>query len=273
MQKYAYSKGFGVVKYHNTKDDEGNLKRQIYACSRAGTRKANDLKRERKRPSTSMRCPMRVSISRESDNCYKIIRVKLEHNHDISPKNSRFISQHRKLEPHVRRRLELFDAAGVKTSKSVRAIATEVGGAENTSCLPKNCRNHLDRASRLRLKDGDTNTVHKLFLRMQDVSRDFHFEIDTDGEGRIQNAFWVDARSRVAYKEFNDVVTFDTTYLLNKHKMPFAPFVGVNHHGHSILLGCALLSNEDIETFGRLFSAWMKAMDWSAPNVPMVYSY
>jgi hypothetical protein len=27
--------------------------------------------------------------------------------------------------------------------------------------------------------------------------------------------------------------------------MPFAPFVGVNHHGQSMLLGCALLSNED----------------------------
>ena len=48
--------------------------------------------------------------------------------------------------------------------------------------------------------------------------------------------------------------------------MPFAPFVGANHHGHSILLRCELLSNEDIETFEWLFYAWMKAMDWSAPK-------
>ena len=48
MQKYAYSKGFGVVKYHNTKDDHEHLKRQTYAYNRAGTRKSNDLKRERK---------------------------------------------------------------------------------------------------------------------------------------------------------------------------------------------------------------------------------
>ena len=50
---------------------------------------------------------------------------------------------------------------------------------------------------------------------MQEVSREFHFEIDFDGEGRMQNVFWVDARSKAAYKEFNDVMTFDTTYLLN----------------------------------------------------------
>jgi hypothetical protein len=40
-------------------------------------------------------------------------------------------------------------------------------------------------------------------------------------------------------------VTFDTTYLTNKYHMPFAPFVSVNHHGESVLLGCGLLSNED----------------------------
>lgn len=61
--------------------------------------------------------------------------------------------------------------------------------------------------------------------------------------------FWADARSRATYEEFGDVVTFDTTYLTNKYDMPFAPFVGVNHHGQSILFGCALLSNEGIADF------------------------
>ena len=132
---------------------------------------------------------MRVSISRESENCYKIIRVKLVHNHDISPKNFIFISQHKKLVVHVRKRLELFDATGVNTSKSVRAITTEIDRVENMSCLPRDCRNHLDRARRPRLIDGDANAIHKLFLRMQEVSQNFHFEIDVDGEGRIRNVF------------------------------------------------------------------------------------
>jgi len=49
--------------------------------------------------------------------------------------------------------------------------------------------------------------------------------------------------------DFGDVVSFDTTYLTNKYDMRFAPFVGVNHHGQSILLGCGLLSLEDTSTF------------------------
>lgn len=36
--------------------------------------------------------------------------------------------------------------------------------------------------------------------------------------------------TRKAYKEFGDVVSFDTTYLVNKYDIAFAPFVGVNHH-------------------------------------------
>jgi transposase-like protein len=56
------------------------------------------------------------------------------------------------------------------------------------------------------------------------------------------------------------VVTFDTTYLSNKYEMPFAPFVGVNHHGQSILLGTALISSEDTASFVWLFEAWLKCM-------------
>jgi len=140
------------------------------------------------------------------------------------------------------------------TSKSVRALTTEVGGAENMPCLPRGCRNYLNRARRLQLKDGNANAVHKHFSRIGA----FHFEIDVDGEGWIQNVFRVDARSRAAYKEFNDVVTFDTSYLLNRYNMPCAPFIAVNHHGHSILSGCALLSGKDVETFEWLFFTWIK---------------
>ena len=70
-----------------------------------------------------------------------------------------------------------------------------------------------------------------------------------DEDFHVQNIFWADARCRSAYEYFGDVVTFDTTYLTNKYDMPFAPFVGVNHHGQSILLGCGLLSSEDTKSF------------------------
>ena len=86
-------------------------------------------------------------------------------------------------------------------------------------------------------------------MKMQAEDDRFYFSFNLDDEGRLKNVFWADPRSRAAYKSFGDVVTFDTTYLTNKYDMSFAPFVRVNHHGHSILLGCGLISYEDNKTF------------------------
>ncbi|XP_062152045.1 protein FAR1-RELATED SEQUENCE 5-like [Alnus glutinosa] len=87
-----------------------------------------------------------------------------------------------------------------------------------------------------------------------------------DDDCRLRNVFWADARSRAAYDYFGDVITFDTTYLTNSYDMPFAPFVGVNHHGQSILLGAGLISSEDTDTFVWLFKCWLECMNGQAPK-------
>lgn len=78
--------------------------------------------------------------------------------------------------------------------------------------------------------------------------------------------FWVDAKGREDYKIFGDVVSFDITYITNKYKMPFAPFIGVNNHFQSTLLGCALVGKEETSTFVWLMETWIRAMGGIAPN-------
>ncbi|KAA8524958.1 hypothetical protein F0562_011404 [Nyssa sinensis] len=120
--------------------------------------------------------------------------------------------------------------------------------------------------ARLRLGQGDVVAVQDYFLKMQANNTNFFYAMDLDEKARLKNLFWADARSRAAYEEFGDVVTFDTTYLKNKYDLPFAPFVGVNHHGHSILLGCGLISNENTDTFTWLFQTWLTCMSGRAPS-------
>ena len=48
--------------------------------------------------------------------------------------------------------------------------------------------------------------------------------------------------------------------------MLFAPFVRVDHHGQSTLVGCGLISNEDTETFIWLFHSWLTCMSRCPPN-------
>jgi len=87
-----------------------------------------------------------------------------------------------------------------------------------------------------------------------------------DVEGHLANCFWVDARYRIAYKNFGDVVIFYPTYLTNRYKMSFVPFTGVNNHHQSILFGCALLWDETQETFEWLLRTWQEAMFGVMPH-------
>ncbi|XP_015387886.1 protein FAR-RED IMPAIRED RESPONSE 1-like [Citrus sinensis] len=158
-------------------------------------------------------------------------------------------------------------------AQSFKSIVVEVGGYENVSFLEKDARNHVDKARRLRLGEGDATAIQKYFQKMQAENDGFFFSLDLDEEGRLNNVFWADPRSRAAYKDFGDVVTFDTTYLTNKYDMPFAPFIGVNHHGHSILLGCWLISHEDTETFMWLFDTWLSCI-FGSPSLGIItYQY
>ncbi|XP_042988818.1 protein FAR-RED IMPAIRED RESPONSE 1-like [Carya illinoinensis] len=113
---------------------------------------------------------------------------------------------------------------------------------------------------------GGAGVLRQYFLRMQYKNPVFFYMMDIDDDGRLKNVFWTDPLSRATYQYFDNVVTFDTTYLTNRYGMPFAPFVGVNHHRQSILLGASLISSEDTETFVWLFKTWLQCMDGIAPK-------
>ncbi|KAL4588735.1 hypothetical protein LXL04_001630 [Taraxacum kok-saghyz] len=92
------------------------------------------------------------------------------------------------------------------------------------------------------------------------LDNDQYFLVDICSDGFPRNMFWADGRSKDAYTKFGDVVVFDVTYMTNKFMFPFATFVGVNHHGQSIIFGGALLENEKEETFEWLFEHFLKCM-------------
>ncbi|KAF5470739.1 hypothetical protein F2P56_011232, partial [Juglans regia] len=158
------------------------------------------------------------------------------------------------------------EEAGIRMNKSFGSLVFGTGGFENLPFLKKNCRNYINKARHLRLGKGGAGALQEYFCRMQCKNPCFFALMDLDDEGRLKNVFWADPRSRKAYQYFGDVVTFDTTYLTNRYGMPFAPFVGVNHHGQSILLGARLISNENTETFVWLFQTWLKCMGGIAPK-------
>ena len=52
-------------------------------------------------------------------------------------------------------------------TRSFKSIVVETGGYENVTFLEKDARNHVDKARRLRLGEGDATAIQKYFKKMQ----------------------------------------------------------------------------------------------------------
>ncbi|XP_035541527.1 protein FAR1-RELATED SEQUENCE 5-like [Juglans regia] len=208
------------------------------ACARGGKARNRMLNVANPRPTGKTECKAKINALRQ-DGVLRLTTVHNIHNHGLSTKKSRFFRCNREVSDAVKRVLDTNDLAGIRTNKSYGSLVVGAGGA---------------------------GALRDYFLRMQFKNLGFFYMMDIDDEGRLKNVFWADPRSRAAYQDFGDVVTFDTTYLTNRYGMPFAPFVGVNHHGQSILLGAGLISSEDTETFVWLFETWLQCMDGIAPK-------
>ncbi|KAK9714907.1 hypothetical protein RND81_06G129900 [Saponaria officinalis] len=51
-----------------------------------------------------------------------------------------------------------------------------------------------------------------------------------------------------------------------RYRMPFSPFVGVNHHGSTVIFAAALISYEDTEMFEWVFEKWVECMGRAPAN-------
>ncbi|XP_037482142.1 protein FAR1-RELATED SEQUENCE 6-like [Triticum dicoccoides] len=264
--QYAKAKGFGVTRRSSNSDDNGQLRYLTLSCSRHGKTQSNSRNMLKPNPSAGLGCKAKINVTRGPDGKLYLSKVILDHNHALSPLKSRLFRCNKRLDYHVKRKLELNDRAGIRVNKNFNSFVVAADGHHNLTFGEKDSRNFLEKIRRLKLGSGDAEAVRDYFIKMQSDNPNFFSVMDVDDESRLRNVFWADARSRAVYDSFHDVITFDTTYLMNKYDMPFACFVGVNHHGQSVLLGCALLSNEDTGTFVWLFQAWLTCMSNRQPK-------
>ena len=65
-------------------------------------------------------------------------------------------------------------------NKSFNSFVVEKGGHENVPFLERDCRNHVQRLrrSRLRLGKGDADAMLEYFMRIQYDNSDFYYVMD-----------------------------------------------------------------------------------------------
>ncbi|XP_072066605.1 protein FAR1-RELATED SEQUENCE 6-like [Arachis hypogaea] len=191
------------------------------------------------------------------------------------------LKQHRELSMFVLCTIETNEKAGIRPSKTYQSFVAAAGSHWELSFIEKDVRNYIIREVRNISEHDNGKKFGKYLLRMKEKNQNLFFELNLEGDHSIKSALWADARSRAACEYFRDVVLFNTTYNTNRYNLVFSSFVGVNHHSQSTLLGCALMKNEDIQSFkfwsipAHVFGSLCRAirtayMDSSLPGSPLL---
>ncbi|KAF5476175.1 hypothetical protein F2P56_007910 [Juglans regia] len=254
-KRYTKQQGFSVIIQRTKREADESAKYLTIGCARGGKYHPSRSNISRSRPTTKTDCMARINTHLVKS-VWVVTTVEIAHNHStFSLQKFRFFRSYKCLDEYSQMILDFNERASIRMNNNFGAIVADARG----DFQEKDCRNFMNKARQLRLGKGGGDALIDYFKRMRLIN-------DVDEDLRIINVFWTDARSRATYEYFGDVITFNTTYLTNKYGIPFAPFVGVNHHGQSILLGVDLISSEDTATFVWLFRTWLQCMDDRAPK-------
>nr|KJB30242.1 hypothetical protein B456_005G134200 [Gossypium raimondii] len=260
-QEYARSMGFNTAIQNSRRS---KTSREFidakFACSRYGTKREYDKSFNRPRARQSKQdpenatgrrscsktdCKASMHVKRRPDGKWVIHSFVKEHNHELLPAQ----------------------AVSEQTRRMYAAMARQFAEYKNVVGLKNDPKNPFDKGRNLALEAADVKILLEFFTHMQSINSNFFYAVDLGEDQRLKSLFWVDSKSRHDYSYFCDAVSFDTTYVTNKYKMPLALFIGVNHHYQCIPLGCALVSDESAATFSWLMQTWLKAMGGQSPRV------
>lgn len=262
-RRYARRVGFGVSVRRSSFSREGTCLYLELMCCKGGRPRYEP--KFRKRASSTTNCPAKVRVKLWGDKLLHIELAILDHNHPVSPAMARFLNSYKQLSGPAKRRLRMGGPGTMPVEESSKMPMDKLGELEQL-LFGESKHNSFVERGRLKLQPGDSEALRLFFTRMQAKNANFFNVIDLDDEGCTRNVFWADARSRAMCEYYSDVITLDTSYVASKYDMPLATFIGVNHHGQSVLMGCALLSDETAETYSWLLKSWIACMYGNLPK-------
>lgn len=232
-QTYARSQGFRVRigQLFRSKND-GMITSRRFVCSKEGFQHPSRLG-----------CGAYMRVKRQGSASWTVDRLQKEHNHDLG--------------------LQVDTESKTCAKKSKNNMDGEVQSVNLVEVKKAKLR-RINRESKI----GSEwySLLLEYFQAKQAQDTGFFHSVDVDG-GKCTNMFWADGRSRFSAAHFGDVVIFDTSYRKDKRLLPFATFVGINHHRQPVLFGCALVADESKKTFTWLLQTWAKAVSGCHPRL------
>lgn len=267
-QEYAKSMGFTTsIKNSRRSKKSKEFIDAKFACSRYGLTPESDSGGSRRPCVKKTDCKASMHVKRKRDGKWYIHEFVKKHNHELLPALAYHFRVHRNVKLAEKSNIDILHAVSERTRKMYVQMSRQTGGDRKDDFLRNDLNCQSDKGRCLALEVGEAQLMLEYFVHIQKENPYFFYAVDLNENQQLRNLLWVDAKSRRDYGNFSDVVSFDTSYMKNNDKMPFAPFVGVNHHFQPMLLGCALLADESKATYVWLMKTWLRAMSGTTPNV------
>jgi hypothetical protein len=134
-----------VTKRSRRLGDDGKVRYFTIACLREDKSKSKASNIIKPKPMKRMGCKAEINAKVSLDGRFTLSRVVLEYTHVVSPSKAKYFRCHKKLNSHVKRKIEQLDDAGVRLSKNYKALAIEAGGYENLPFGEKDVRNYINK--------------------------------------------------------------------------------------------------------------------------------
>ncbi|XP_009798614.1 protein FAR1-RELATED SEQUENCE 5 isoform X2 [Nicotiana tabacum] len=262
---YARRVGFGtrVSAYRRSRRDNIISSRQL-VCSKEGfnPRPDEQHKPRRQRIVSRVGCKAHLTVKKQASGKWAITKFVKDHNHELVPPDQvHLLRSHRHVSGPARSLIDTLQAAGLGATRVMSVLIKQSGGINNVGFTKSDCQNYMNQTRQRTLGTG-AHYILEYLKQKQAEDPGFFYVVQGGPSGNI---FWADSTSRMNYSYFGDTVTFDTTYRTHRFRVPFAPFIGVNHHCQPVLFGCALLLNESESSFIWLFQNWLAAMSGRHP--------
>ena len=243
-------------KKKTTEEQEGEVDKDI-GKMKGKKRKTNIAEK------TDCQC---VMVIKEDANIWKIIRLDLDHNHELYPgQSNQQFSGHKYMTDMEKSLIRTLNDNNIATRQMISIISYLRGGPTALPVKKKDISNFRTKINR-EIKGTDMTKVLDNFRKKKSEDPTFFYKFELDDENRMKNIFWRDGSSLKYYADFGDCVSFDTTYMTNRYRLPFAPFVGITGHAQTCIFGCAFLKDETIATFKWLFETFLESMGGKHPQ-------
>ena len=216
-------------------------------------------KTDRKKETKSLRqnCPFEICLAvSEDDNALEVLRVNLEHKHEISKDLYESLPRQRLLPGHVLEEVK----SGIKLKANNKLLQQKIEQDTGKKVTLKDISN-IKYRTRLSLNRNDLDSVAEFLQKEGDSS----VGIMVDEEKHFKGLLYQDTYMRNMFMKFPEVMLVDATYKLLHLRIPVYLLLVRDGNGLSEIIGLFLVEEESkavissiVNNFKEKDKAWSK---------------